>query len=175
MRAPRRKPWIDGRLTALLVFFCLLVQQTAVPIHLLTDDHCRVVDPTSIAATPGRACRHADEHRAHHAHFHDGGGCNHHDADAARPDTECPDTDCPDGHCPHPVTEHLASWVGVTPRAAAKPMPSSVQPTVAVAVAAVSVGDLPPDRVAACELIRGGPTPPSRTLTPASPRAPPGV
>lgn len=173
MRALQRNPWIDGRLTALLVFFCLLVQQTAMPVHLLTDDHCRVVDSTSIAATPGRACRHADEHHAHHAHHHDGGGGNHHDADTGCPDTGCPDTDCPDGHCPHPVAEHLASWVGVAPRAAAKPVPSSVQPM--VAVAAVSVADLPPDRVAPCELIQGGPTPPPRSLTPASPRAPPGV
>jgi hypothetical protein len=175
MLFPRNRTWIGSRATALLVFVCLLVQQAATPVHLLAEEHCRVIDAAAPVAGAG-ACRHAVEHHAHHedtdgacAHpTYDADGCDH-GAAATAPDDRA--SDCPSGHCPHPVTEHLSDWVAVVKRERV----GTVAPIGALAVAASPPAEDAPDRF---ERIAPRPVrPPPRDLsfTPSAPRAPPSV
>jgi hypothetical protein len=178
MRVIRRRPRFGSRPLALLVFLCLLVQQTATPIHLLTEDHCRVVD-TAASSVPDARCRHAVEHHVHHAHHddpcahhvhhaHDHGGHRHAHAAGSGDDHA---SDCPNGHCPHPVDEHLTDWVAVMQRERA----GAALPLDVAALAPEAPAESAPDRI---ECVAPRPTrPPPRDLsfTPASPRAPPTV
>jgi hypothetical protein len=178
-----------ARATALCVLVCLLLQQMAAPIHVLTDEHCRVIDPPASHA-PGAACRHADAHRAHHhdhlaaagdraGHAHhglgDGDPARHRDSaghgGSARPTVASHrdlGSDCPAGHCPHPVSEHLTDWIAVAQRVKAQIVASLDAVTTPAGVAM-------PDRVE-CVASRPVPPPPRGfSVTLASPRAPPRI
>jgi hypothetical protein len=163
----RRQGTLRGASLAICV--CLLAQPLALSLHVLVEDHCRVIDdpgarPAGLT-TASIDHRHCDRHDHDHYHGHDHGH-PHPDSAGSAHDPECGDGG--GSHCPHPVEEHLVEMKGQPARS-----PSVVSfPVTLFAVApAPSLTEAPPRIRREHRIEPSPPKPPP--LRPAHPRAPP--
>lgn len=160
---------------SLAICACLLAQHLALSLHVLVEDHCRVIDdpgarPAGLM-TASIDHRHCDRHDHDHYHEHYHGHPHPDSAGSARNPEGGAGAECGDGHgshCPHPVEEHLVEMKGQPARS---PSVVSFPVTLFAVTPSPSLTEAPP-RIRRQHRIDSSPGEPPG-LPPARPRAPP--
>lgn len=160
---------------SLAICVCLLAHHLALPLHVLLEDHCRVIDDSAARPaglmTESFGHQHCDRHDHDHYHDHDHGHPHPDSAGSANDGEGGAGAECGDGcgsHCPHPVEEHLAEMKGQPARC---PTVVSIPVTLLAETPSPSWTEAP-SRIRREHRIESSPAKPP-LLPPARPRAPP--